>query len=468
MPPPIVLDPADTGPLYVQIASRLRAAMAAGTLTAGARLPSARTLASQLGITRGTVDAAYALLAGEGSIEARGSAGTVVSRHMALLTAPPAQRAMKLGAGKRPHGAVSPVPFRMGLPALDTFPRKLWSATVARAARAVSQPDLAYPDPAGFRGLREAIAAYLGVSRGIACSPEQVLVTSGFQGALALVRSVLLRPGDAVWVEDPGYALARQALELAGVSLVPIAVDRDGMRVPAGLIAAPRAKLAVVTPTHQSPLGVALSLPRRLALLTWAAEAGAWVLEDDYDSEFRYTGHKLPALKSLDRGERVVFAGSFSKVLFPGLRLGYLVVPDALTDAFLRASRLLNCGQPMLEQRAVAAFMEQGHFGRHLRRMRSLYADRRQALAVALRAAFGDRIVLELEAGGMHLLVRFPGMQDDGAVVRRALAAGLAPTALSGLSMAHDCGQGLLLGFTNVPEAEAVSLVARLAQAVAG
>jgi len=468
MPPPIVLDPADTGPLYVQIASRLRAAMAAGTLTAGARLPSARTLASQLGITRGTVDAAYALLAGEGSIEARGSAGTVVSRHMALLTAPPAQRAMKLGAGKRPHGAVSPVPFRMGLPALDTFPRKLWSATVARAARAVSQPDLAYPDPAGFRGLREAIAAYLGVSRGIACSPEQVLVTSGFQGALALVRSVLLRPGDAVWVEDPGYALARQALELAGVSLVPIAVDRDGMRVPAGLIAAPRAKLAVVTPTHQSPLGVALSLPRRLALLTWAAEAGAWVLEDDYDSEFRYTGHKLPALKSLDRGERVIFAGTFSKVLFPGLRLGYLVVPDALTDAFLRASRLLNCGQPMLEQRAVAAFMEQGHFGRHLRRMRSLYADRRQALAVALRAAFGDRIVLELEAGGMHLLVRFPGMQDDGAVVRRALAAGLAPTALSGLSMAHDCGQGLLLGFTNVPEAEAVSLVARLAQAVAG
>ena len=468
MPPPIVLDPADTGPLYVQIASRLRAAMAAGTLTAGARLPSARTLASQLDITRGTVDAAYALLAGEGSIEARGSAGTVVSRHMALLTAPPAQRAMKLGAGKRPHGAVSPVPFRMGLPALDTFPRKLWSATVARAARAVSQPDLAYPDPAGFRGLREAIAAYLGVSRGIACSPEQVLVTSGFQGALALVRSVLLRPGDAVWVEDPGYALARQALELAGVSLVPIAVDRDGMRVPAGLIAAPRAKLAVVTPTHQSPLGVALSLPRRLALLTWAAEAGAWVLEDDYDSEFRYTGHKLPALKSLDRGERVVFAGSFSKVLFPGLRLGYLVVPDALTDAFLRASRLLNCGQPVLEQRAVAAFMEQGHFGRHLRRMRSLYADRRQALAVALRAAFGERIVLELEAGGMHLLVRFPGMQDDGAVVRRALAAGLAPTALSGLSMAHDCGQGLLLGFTNVPEAEAVSLVARLAQAVAG
>jgi GntR family transcriptional regulator/MocR family aminotransferase len=382
---------------------------------------------------------------------------------MAALAAPPAQRTMKLG-NKR--AATAPLPFRMGLPALDAFPRKLWSTTLVRAARALGEADLGHPDPAGLRGLREAIAAYLGVSRGIACSPDQVLVTAGFQGALSLVRSVLLRPGDAVWVEDPGYLQARQALELAGASLVPIPVDREGMRVHAGLIAAPRAKLAVVTPTHQSALGVALTLPRRLALLAWAAEARAWVLEDDYDSEFRYTGHPLPALKNLDRGERVIFAGSFSKVLFPGLRLGYLVVPDALTDAFLRASRLLDCGQPPLQQRAVAAFMEQGHFGRHLRRMRTLYAERRQALATALRSTFDERVVLELEAGGMHLLARFPRIADDGAMVRRALAAGLAPTALSGLVMAHDCGQGLLLSFTNIPDSEAGTVVARLAAAV--
>jgi GntR family transcriptional regulator/MocR family aminotransferase len=464
---PIVLDPADTAPLYLQIASRLRAAVAAGTLSAGARLPSARTLAAQLGITRGTVDAAYALLAGEGSIEARGSAGTIVSPHMAAWSAPPAQRSMKLG-NRRPAIHAEPLPFRMGLPALDAFPRKLWSATVARAARATGPAELVQPDPAGFRGLREAIAAYLGLSRGIQCVPDQILVTGGFQGALALVRSVLLRPGDAVWVEDPGYIVARQALELAGASLVPVPIDRDGMRVHAGIIAAPRARLAIVTPTHQSPLGVALSLPRRLALLAWATEAGAWVLEDDYDSEFRYTGHPLPALKSLDRGERVVFAGSFSKVLFPGLRLGYLVVPELLTDAFLRASRLLSFGQASLEQRAVAAFMEQGHFARHLRRMRGLYADRRQALAASLRSTFGERLELELEAGGMHLLARFPTEPDDGAIVRRAVAVGLAPTALSGLTMAHDCGRGLLLGFTNVPETEAVSVVSRLAAVIGG
>ena len=249
----------------------------------------------------------------------------------------------------------------------------------ARRTRASGLTRWRYPDPSGLLPLREAIAAYLGVSRGILCTPDQVLVTAGFQGALALVARVLLRTGDPVWVEDPGYHLARQALEAAGATLVPVRVDRDGMRVAAGVVAAPRARLAVVTPTHQSPLGVALSLPRRLALLAWAAEAGAWVLEDDYDSEFRYTGHPLPALKSLDRGGRVLYAGSFSKVLFPALRLGYLVVPDELAEAFARASRLWSLGLPSLEQRVVAAFMAEGHFARHLRRMRSLYAARRQA-----------------------------------------------------------------------------------------
>lgn len=465
MTAPIVLDPADTGPLYLQIAARLRAGVATGTLAAGSRLPSARTLASQLGIARGTVDAAYALLAGEGAIETRGSAGTVVSPHMAALAKPPVQRAMRLGS-KRAAAATSPVPFRMGLPALDAFPCKLWSGLLARAARAVGTADLPLPDPAGLRALREAIAAYLGLSRGITCQPEQVIVTGGFQGALALVRAVLLRPGDAAWVEDPGYPPARRALELGGVSLVPVPVDRDGLRVHAGQVAAPRAKLALVTPTHQCPLGVALSLPRRLALLAWAAEAGAWVLEDDYDSEFRYTGHPLPALKSLDRGERVVFAGSFSKVMFPGLRLGYLVVPEPLTDAFLRASFLLDGGRPVLEQHALAAFIAQGHFARHLRRMRALYADRRAALAAALRGAFGARLVLELEAGGMHLLARLPDMRDDGAVVRHALAEGLAPGALSALAMAHPCGQGLLIGFTNIAVSESEAMAARLARAV--
>ena len=460
----IELDPAQPGPIYLRIADRLRAIMAAGGLAAGARLPSSRALASQLGVARNTVDAAFALLAGEGAIETRRGGGTVVSAALTARVAAPSQRAMALG-GSRPD-PVAPLAFRMGLPGLDAFPRKTWSGLAVKAARAMGATDMAYPDPAGFRGLREAIAAYLGVSRGIGCTAGQVLITAGFQGALSLVQRVLLRPADPVWVEDPGYLLARQALDVGGASLVPVPVDAEGMRVKAGVTAAPRAKLAMVTPTHQSPLGVALSLPRRLALLAWAADAGAWVLEDDYDSEFRYTGRPLPALKSLDQAGRVLFAGSFSKVLFPGLRLGYLVVPGTLSEALLRASRLASGGPPMLEQRVAAAFMEQGHFARHLRRMRVLYAGRRRALAAALTSRFGDRVSVELTAGGMHLLARFPGAADDSVLARRALAVGLAPTALSGLSMAHGAGQGLLIGFTNVAEEDAAALVARLGDVV--
>lgn len=462
---PIVLDRTVSGPLHLQIATRLRAAISAGVLGPGARLPSARSLAGQLGVARGTVDAGFAVLIGEGIIVPRGSAGTIVSPALAARAAPPAQRAMPFAARRVAQPAAA-LPFRMGLPALDAFPRKLWTSLTVRAARGLGADAIGQPDPSGLQALREAVAAYLGVSRGILCGPEHVVVTAGFQGALALITRVLLRPGDAVWVEDPGYLCARQALESVGALLVPVRVDRDGMRVAAGVSAAPRARLAVVTPTHQSPLGVALSLPRRLALLGWAAEAGAWVVEDDYDSEFRYIGHPLPALKSLDRGGRVLYVGSFSKVLFPALRLGYLVVPDELGEAFARAGRLWSLGLPSLEQRVVAAFMAEGHFARHLRRMRALYGARRHALAAALTGVFGDRIALELEAGGMHLLARFPGAADDGTLARRAAAAGLAPAPLSSLAVAHDCGQGLLLGFTNVAERDADALARRLLAAL--
>jgi GntR family transcriptional regulator / MocR family aminotransferase len=430
-------------------------------LSAGARLPSARTLSAQLGVARGTVDAAYDLLAGEGAIEPRGAAGTVISAQVEGLANAPAQRALRLG---RPHAVpvTVPLPFQRGLPALDAFPRKLWSALTAKAARATTEADLGYPDVLGSIRLREEIVAYLGLARGIVCGPHQVLVTIGYQGALTLVRQVLLRPGDPAWVEDPGHPQAFQALEVGGASLVPVPVDAEGMRVAAGISAAPRAKLAVVTPTHQSPLGVSLSLPRRLALLAWAEEARSWVLEDDYDAEFRYTGPTPPSLKSLDRGERVLFAGSFSKTLFPGLRLGYLVVPDSLIEAMTRAARLITRGPPLLEQHVTAAFMAGGHFARHVKRMRGLYARRRAALAGALSGHYP----VELAAGGMHLLIRLPAGVDDGDVARRALAAGLAPMALSSLSIAHEGGNGLMLGFTNVREEDAGALVARLVEII--
>jgi GntR family transcriptional regulator/MocR family aminotransferase len=462
--PPITLNAADTAPAYRQIADRLREAIGAGLITSGDRLPSTRSLASQLGLARGTIDTAYAILAGEGYIQGRGPAGTVVSPAVTTQQMRPVSPAVLTPPEPGPQPGI--LPFRLGLPALDVFPRTLWARLTARMARQAGATELAYPDPRGIRELREAIAAYLRVSRGIVCSTRQVMITGGFQGALGLITRSLLRPGDSAWTEDPGYFLARAALEQAGADLVPVAVDSEGLRVADGVAAAPNARIAVLTPTHQSPLGVALSLPRRLALLAWAAEAGAWIVEDDYDSEFRYTGRPLPALKSLDRLDRVLYVGSFSKVLFPGLRLGYLVAPEQLVEQLTLASRVLQAGLPVLEQHVTAAFMTEGHFARHLRRMRGLYGVRRQALAAALQEAFGPRMSLELQAGGMHLLARLHGLPADTELVRRATEAGLAPSALSSLSPSGRAGEGLLLGFTNTPEANARDVAARLARAL--
>ena len=315
-----VVDRRSPVPIFRQIYERVRGGITDGQLRPGERLPSARSLAAQLGAARGTVDAAYAMLAGEGWIVARGTTGTMVAPHLFRNARVPATSDVTLpspGPAEGPAVDVAPLAFRMGLPALDAFPRKLWARLVAREARALSLADLVYPDPAGYWPLREAIAAYLAIARGIACAPQQVFVTCGYQGALALIARALIEPGDAVWLEDPGYRLARQGLSAAGARLVPVPVDDEGMRIADAIVRAPQARFAVVTPSHQSPLGVALTLTRRLALLSWANTVHAWVIEDDYDGEFHYAGRPLPALKSLDRGDVVLYAGSFSKVLLP-------------------------------------------------------------------------------------------------------------------------------------------------------
>ena len=464
---PISLDPTIVGPVYQQIAARLRAAIASGMLAPGGRLPASRVFATQLGVARGTVETAYGMLAGEGLILTRGPAGTLVSPALAgratTLMRPDAVVRSAALPGFEP-----PRPLRLGLPALDAFPRTLWSRLAVREARAVRVDDLAYPDPSGHPALRDEIATYLGLSRGIVCDPAQVLVTGGYQGALTLITRALLLAGDRVWVEDPGYHMTRDGLRDARARLVPVPVDANGLCVAKGVRAAPMARLAVVTPTHQSPLGVALSLSRRLALLAWAAERDAWIVEDDYDGEFHYAGHPLPALKSLDRSERVIYAGSFSKVLFPGLRLGYLVVPTGLAGRFTAASHTLQAGQAELGQRTVAAFMREGHFARHLRRMRALYARRRTALAAALTEAFGDAVAITLQSGGMHLLARFGLGVSDTELAARAAHAGLAPTPLSQLYLRQRGDQGLLLSFTNVAEDEAAPLARQLAVALRG
>lgn len=437
-----------SAPIQAQIYDRIRAAIAEGRLAAGERLPSARSLAAQLGVARGTVDAAYARLAGEGSVQGRGAGGTVVMP--GLLPAAAGRPAVPA-----PVAEGVPGPFRMGVPALDVFPRTLWARLVTRAVRRVGPAGLAYHPAAGVPALREAIAAYLAVARGVACQPGQVIVTAGYQGALDLACRLLLRAGDAVWVEDPGYAFARAALEAAGARLVPVPVDGEGLAVEAGAAAAPGARLAVVTPTHQSPLGVTLSGARRRALLDWAGRAGAWVVEDDYDSEFHHAGRRPPALMSADGAGRVLLAGSFTKTLFPSLRLGYLVVPPGLAGA---AERLQH-GVGTLMQEVVAALMAEGHFARHLRRMRGVYAARRAALAAALGAAFGARLRVAPRGGGLHLVAWLEGWRD--APLPPAVAA-LGVQALSAQAVAHPVAPAMLLGFANVREQEAPGLARAL------
>lgn len=459
----IRLDKGCTDPLFQQIAGQIRSAIAAGHLAAGSRLPAARALAARLGVARGTVDTAYGLLADEGAVSMRRSAGTIVAGAPGAPMVAPGSTPYLFQPAQTIEDTPPSVAFRIDLPALDCFPAKTWSSLTTQAARSAYMTEA---NPSGLPALRAEVATYLRQARGIRCSAADVIITAGYHGALALTRATLLNRGDSVWIEDPGPLLTRQALEFSGAKVIPIRVDHNGLRVASAIAAAPRAKLAVVTPTHQCPSGVALSLPRRLELLAWAAEAGAWVLEADDDAEFRYAGHPLPSLKSLDRGDRVLYAGSFSKTLFPALRLGYLVVPPELSAAVQRTARLLTGGQPVQEQAVTAAFMRTGRFTRHIRRMRALYAERRQAVAAAMASAFGTRCTIEAPPGGLHLLARFPDADSDTALAKRAAASWLAPTALSTLTMAHDCGQGLLLGFTNIPTEAAAAMVTRLRDAI--
>jgi len=459
-----LIDPSADEPAYRQLHRRISTAVLDGTLARGTRLPSARALASQLGLARGTVEAAYGQLAGEGYIQGRGAAGTFVA---AVAVAPTVALPVPMvSTRQRPTDAAGqPMPFQMGLPALDGFPRKLWTRLAARQARGLTPATLIETDPAGSAPLRAAIARYLAVARGIAVAPEQVIVTAGFQGALGLVTrlpGVIDRP---VWLEEPGYFLARHALAAVGARLVPVSVDDEGLDVAAGRTLAPDAGLALVSPSHQSPLGMALSLPRRLQLLDWAAAAGAWIVEDDYDSEFRYVGRPLPPLKSLDRAGRVLYVGTFSKTLFPGLRLGYLVAPPALVPGLVERAALLAPLPGGEAQATLAAFLAEGHFGRHVRRMRQLYARRRAALAAELAAAFGAERI-GLGAGGMQILLWLdPGMDDRAAAVA-CRAAGLAPSPLSRAYAGPTKRPGLILSFTNLAPAEAPAAVQRLVAAL--
>ena len=445
------LDQGGTEPLYRQIYTRFRAAIADGMLRPGARVPSARSLALDLGLARGTVEAAYSLLGAEGYLETRGQAGTIVSP--ALTRHAPVAPSVRPD-DPAPDLAISPAPFtrpfQMGLPALDAFPRKVWAALAARAIRATQAADMTYPAYFGTPALRTAIAAYLQLSRGIDCAPSQVFVTSGYRNSLELATRALLNPGDKVWIEDPGYAPTGDLLSHAGMRPVPVRVDAEGLQVAHGVASAPDARAAVVTPAHQSPLCVSLSLPRRLALLDWAAHSDAWIIEDDYDGEYRYVSRPLPALKSLDRLGRVLYAGTFSKVLFPAIRLAYLVVPPAQVKRFETVCETFAAGGPALTQDIVAAFMNEGHFARHIQRMRRLYGERREMVAAELTKVLGKRLRVDPQPGGMHLVLRMPGRHTDRALAARLRSDGMFALALSECGALPQASSALMLSFTNI------------------
>ena len=467
------IDRTALAPLYRQVYERFRAAIEHGVLRPGDRVASARSLASELGVARGTIETAYTQLSGEGYFSPQGQAGTVVSPSL------PVRRASRRGPQRTGAAAflgqalaepVPPPPLQLGIPALDAFPRKLWARLAARRARAMTAADMFYGDPSGHPALRAAIAAYLRVSRGVPCDPSQVFVTGGYRASLALISRTLLARDDRVWVEDPGYTPTHEVLRGAGQLPVPVPVDQEGMDVARGMRKAAKAKMAIVTPSHQAPLGVSMSLARRLQLLDWASAAKAWIVEDDYDGEYRYAGPPLPALKSLDGHDRVLYAGSFSKVLYPGLALGYVVTPDSLRDAFATAAATWSNGSPQITQAVVADFMREGHFSRHLKKMRLLYARRRAMLAAALRKSFGEDVRIDLQSGGMHLIARFDRRSEsDEELARRAQLAGLNCQPLSRRGTKAFRGEGLLMGFTNIGSAaHAQQLAAKLRAALSG
>jgi GntR family transcriptional regulator/MocR family aminotransferase len=336
-----------------------------------------------------------------------------------------------------------------------------WSTLVARHVRNPRASLLHYGDPMGHRPFREAVASYLRTARGVRCEADQVMVVSGSQQALEIAARVLFEPGAPVWVEEPGYVGARDALAMAGARLVPVPVDASGLDVSAGIAREPEARGVYVTPSHQYPLGVTMTAARRLALLDWAQRGGAWVIEDDYDSEYRYESLPIASLQGLDRDARVVYVGTFSKVLFPALRLGYVVVPADLVARFAAVREAMDVCPPSLFQAVLADFISEGHFGRHLRRMRILYADRRKALVEALARELPQVEVIG-DAAGMHLVAALPPGARDRELAVRAAGRGLWTMPLSACYLGPARRAGLVLGYGGVTEREIREAVRRL------
>lgn len=482
---PLTFDPISPIPLYRQLYKEIRQAILQGKLVPGTQLPSTRVLANSLGISRTTVVQAFEDLLSDGYVESKMGSGTYIASVFPedLLQVPPqttqvshsqqqgrrlSQRGEILAATDvaTVHYYSEALAFRPGIPDLEQFPFDTWIRLAVQRWRHSPRDLLGYTHPAGYFPLRAEIAAYLKVARGVRCETEQVIITSGSQQAINLAARVLLDPGDAVWMEDPGHPSARSAFLGSGAQVVPVTVDAEGLDIAAGIAQQPDACMVYVTPSFQFPLGTILSPARRSQLLQWASSTTAYILEDDYDGEYRYTGIPLPALQGLDTTGRVIYIGTFSKVLFPGLRLGYLIVPPDLVDAFTAARAVADRHSPILDQIVLADFINQGHFTRHIRRMRGLYAERQAYLIDVAKRELDGLLTLRGAEAGMHLVATLAdGINDQEASQQAALHRLIAPS-LSTYSMAPPRRNGLLLGYTAISIREIHEGVCKLARAL--
>ncbi len=469
--PVISVDRRAKQPLHRQIYHAYRSAILRGELRGAQQVPSTRLLARELGISRIPVISAYEELLSEGYFESRTGAGTFVSRSLpetlaasdagaARPQAPPSRarpiskRGTVVTPIDRSPWIIGKGAFSIGQPAYDQFPVHIWSRLVGRHGRNLRTASLHYGLTAGRPDLRTSIAAYLRSARAVHCEPEQIVIVSGSQQAVQIAALALLDPGERVWMEDPGYWLAQRAFKLAEARIVPVPVDEEGIDVAAGMRLARKARLAFVTPSHQFPLGSTMSLSRRLQLLDWARTNGSWIIEDDYDSEYRFESRPIASLQGLDTDARVIYVGTFSKVLFPALRTGYLVVPPDLLERFIAVRQTIDVTQSDLIQSVLAEFIDEGHFVRHIRRMRSLYGERRAVLETSLRKAFGDELEILGAQSGMHLTVKLPKGMRDRDIAARAAARNVWVWPLSPYFLGTRSFQGLMLGFGNVPTQE--------------
>jgi len=458
--------------LFQWLYRELREAILEGRFKPGVALPPTRKLAAEHKIARGTVVRVYDQLLAEGYLESRVGSGTTVHcklpEKLFSVEKPTAEKTRPTVLGRLSKRgrlmAVSPFlrpkepgnirAFSAHRPSVSHFPSGLWSRLGSRRMRLASREMLHADDPMGYRPLREAIAAHLGATRGVLCDADRVMIVSGTQRALDLVARVTLDPGDAVWMEDPGYAGARVLFNAAGARVVPVPVDESGMRVSEALRRAPRARLAYVTPANQFPLCVTLPVERRLKLLEWSRSTGAWIFEDDYDSEFRFDGRPLAAMQGLEPGGNVIFSGSFSKMLFPSLRMGYIVLPPHLVEPLRAARSITDRHSPMIDQAILCDFIAEGHFGRYLRRMRQIYAEHLEILISESQKEWGDRLVVQPVQAGLQTIGWLGGGRDDVSFALAARSAGVTLIPLSYWAMRWKRRDGLQIGFAAVEPSE--------------